>query len=144
MRMLLYVAALVVLAWPTAAQGQSGNLDRVLAEMHAAMGGADAVAAVRTFRAIGTQQRVTPRGTTDSEYAVAVELPDRYALRVTAVDRGVMSVYRHTGFDGDAVIDWYDIPPDLRTSEGGIARRLRMAQRRSEQATAEQRAEQIL
>ena len=63
--MLLYVVALVVLAWPVAAQGQSGNVDRVLAEMHAAMGGADAVAAVRTFRATGTQQRVTPRGTTD-------------------------------------------------------------------------------
>ncbi len=48
MRRLVYVpvlVTLVALAWPVVAHGQGGGAAGVLAEMHAAMGGADAVAA---------------------------------------------------------------------------------------------------
>ena len=146
MRRLIYVpvlVTLVALAWPVVAHGQGGGAAGVLAEMHAAMGGADAVAAVRTLRAVGIRQQVTPRGTTEGDYVVAVELPDRYSLRVMLANRGVMSVFGHTGFDGDAPIQWYDAPPDLRTSEQGLGLRIRRAQRAAEQATADQRTEQL-
>jgi len=102
--------------------GQASDVNQVLADMRAAAGGADRIAAVRTFSAEGTIQRVTPRGTVERTVEIAMALPDKYVARTQLTDQGNMSVYRRLGLNGDGLINETDAPPNLAAA--GVNRRL--------------------
>jgi hypothetical protein len=93
--------------------GQGDEAARVLADARSALGG-DKLAAVRTLTATGRSLRTGPGGNTvENEFELAMELPDKYLLRSVLAAMGNMSVYRHTGFNGDQVIEEIDRPPNL-------------------------------
>lgn len=92
---------------------QAPDAARVLAEMQAALGGTGKVAAVRTLSAKGTIKRVNPRGTTEGETELALELPDKFVTRLQIAGEGPMAVFRISGFNGAGVINETDAPPNL-------------------------------
>ena len=99
-----------------AAQGRDVN--QLLAGARTALGGPK-LEAVKTLTAVGRTVRALPNGTSsESEFEVAVELPDKYLMRSVLAAMGNMSVYRNSGFNGGQVIDEIDRPPSL--SGGGV------------------------
>jgi hypothetical protein len=135
------LVAVIAVAGALAA-GQGRNADDILGGARAALGG-DKLAAVRTLTAVGHTLRANPNGTsTESEFEMALELPDRYRMRSVMVSMGNMTVYRHTGFNGNQVIEEIDRPPNL--SGGNVVIRIQGpggAAVDPEKMTAEQKAE---
>jgi hypothetical protein len=99
-----------------AAQGRDVN--QVLAGARTALGG-QKLEAVRTLTAVGRTVRALPNGTSaESEFEMALELPDKYLMRSVLAAMGNMSVYRNSGFNGGLVIEEIDRPPSL--AGGGV------------------------
>jgi hypothetical protein len=94
-----------------AAQGRDAN--EILARARTALGG-QKLEAVKTLAAVGRTVRALPNGTSaESEFEMALELPDKYLLRSVLAPMGNMSVYRNSGFNGGQVIEEIDRPPSL-------------------------------
>jgi hypothetical protein len=105
--------ALMALAAVGLASSQQKDGNQVMAGVRAALGG-DKLAAVRTLAASGRTLRTGPAGnTTENEFELALELPDKYRLRTAVVALGNMSIYRNSGFNGGQVIEEIDQPPNL-------------------------------
>jgi hypothetical protein len=99
-----------------AAQGRDAS--QLLAEARTALGG-QKLDAVKTLTAAGRTVRALPNGTsTETEFEMALELPDKYLLRSVLAAMGNMSVYRNSGFNGGQVIEEVDRPPSL--AGGGV------------------------
>ena len=114
MRKVMNGLVVAMLAVPALVIGQAGDVNKVLADMKAALGGADKVAAVKTLTAEGRTLRTTAAGTTsENEFELAMELPDKYMMRTVLANMGNMSVYRNAGFNGDGLINLVDQPPSL-------------------------------
>ena len=65
--------------------------------------------------------RISPAGTsTESDFEVAIELPDKFMRRDVVVNMGNMSIYRNSGFNGDGVINEIDAPPQLAGGGGNV------------------------
>jgi hypothetical protein len=99
---------------------QAPDAAKVLADMQAAVGGANKVAAVKTLTATGVLKRVNPRGTVENETELSMELPDKFVTRSRIAGEGAMAIYRMAGFNGEGVINETDAPPNL--NEGMRAR----------------------
>jgi hypothetical protein len=103
--------ALVAAGSMLAAQGRDVN--QVLAGARTALGGPK-LDAVKTLTAVGRTVRALPNGTSaESEFELALELPDKYLMRSVLAAMGNMSVYRMSGFNGGQVIEEIDRPPSL-------------------------------
>ena len=114
MRRNVMSAAMAVIAIEALVAGQGKDVNQVLADARAALGG-DKVATVKTITGVGRTLRTGPAGnTTESEFELALELPDKYLMRSVMVSMGNMSVYRNTGFNGGQVIEEIDRPPNLQ------------------------------
>jgi hypothetical protein len=121
MRRLMNMLVVVMVAGPALVLGQAGDVNKILADMRAALGGADKVAAVKTVTAVGRTQRTNASGTaTESEVELAMELPDKYVTRNAIVNMGTMSVYRNSGFNGNGVINETETPPNLSGGGGPV------------------------
>ncbi len=121
MRQVLNVVMVAMLAVPAVIVGQGGDVTKVLADMKAAIGGADKVAAVRTLTAVGRTLRTNAAGATvENEFELAMELPDKYMVRSVLANMGNMSVYRNAGFNGTGLINLIDQPPMLGGGGGMI------------------------
>lgn len=120
MRKLMNVLVVLV-AGPASVLAQAGDAAKVLADMRAALGGAEKVASIRTLTAIGRSARTNSNGqTTESDLDIAMELPDKYVARTVLANLGSMSVYRNAGFNGDGVINETENPPNLAGGGGMI------------------------
>jgi hypothetical protein len=87
------------------AAGQGRDVNEVLAGARTALGGPK-LAAVKTLTAVGRTVRALPNGTSaESEFEMALDLPDKYLMRSVLAAMGNMSVYRNSGFNGGQVID---------------------------------------
>jgi hypothetical protein len=113
MRKLSGVLTAMMVASAAMVSGQAPDARKVLADMQAALGGVDKVAAVKTLTAKGTIKRVTPRGTTENETELSMALPDKYVTRTVVAGKGSMAVFRNAGFNGDGLISQTDAPPNL-------------------------------
>jgi len=114
MRKLMNALVVAIVAGPALVLGQAGDVSKVLADMKAALGGADKVAAVKTLTATGRTARTSANGTTsESEVELAMELPDKYLMRSVLANMGTMSIYRNAGFNGNGVINETETPPNL-------------------------------
>lgn len=119
MRKLMNVLIVTLVAGPALVLGQAGDVNKVLADMRAALGGADKVAAVKTLTAVGKSARTNSQGaTTEGDLELAMELPDKYVARTVVANMGTMSVYRNSGFNGSGVIDELETPPNLMGGGG--------------------------
>jgi hypothetical protein len=121
MRKLMNVLVVALVAGPALVLGQAGDVNKVLADMRAALGGADKVAAVKTLTAVGKTARTNSQGATvEGELEMALELPDKYVARTMIANMGTMSVYRNAGFNGTGVINEVENPPNLAGGGGMI------------------------
>lgn len=120
MRKVMNGLVVAILAVPALVIGQAGDVNKVLTDMKAALGGADKVAAVKTLTAVGRTLRTNASGTTsENEFELAMELPDKYMMRTVVANMGNMSIYRNAGFNGDGLINLIDQPPSLSGGGGG-------------------------
>jgi hypothetical protein len=120
MRKLMNVLVVTMVAGPALVLGQAGDVNKVLADLRAALGGADKLAAVKTLTAVGRTQRTSPNGTTsEADMELAMELPDKFVMRSVLANMGSMSIYRNAGFNGNGVINETEMPPNL-TGGGGM------------------------
>ena len=141
MRKLMNVLAVALVAGPALVLGQAGDVNKVLADMRAALGGADKVAAVKTLTAVGKTARTNSQGaTTEGELELAMELPDKYVTRSVVVNMGTMSVYRNAGFNGNGVINEVENPPNLSGGGGMIMIRTADGAAPGQTPTPEQKA----
>jgi hypothetical protein len=121
MRKVMNGFVVVMVAVPALVLGQAGDVNKVLADMRAALGGADKVAAVKTMTATGRTLRTNQAGTTsESEFELAMELPDKYMMRSVLANMGQMSIYRNAGFNGNGLINLIDQPPSLGGGGGAM------------------------
>jgi hypothetical protein len=119
---MLGVVVACALAVGTVAAGQGRDVKEILAGARTALG-AQKLEAVKTLTAVGRTTRALPNGTsTESEFEIALELPDKYLMRSVLAAMGNMSVYRNSGFNGGQVIEEIDRPPSL--SGGNIVIRM--------------------
>jgi len=141
MRKVMNVLAVTLVAGPALVLGQAGDVNKVLADMREALGGADKVAAVKSLTAVGMSQRTNPNGaTTEGETELAMELPDKYVSRSVLAALGNMSIYRNSGFNGDGVINEVENPPNLAGGGGMIMIRSASSGAPGGQMTPEQKA----
>jgi hypothetical protein len=105
-----------------AAQGKDAN--QVLADTRTALGG-DKLAALKGLTGNGRILKTSQAGnTTESEFEVALELPDKYLMRSVLAAMGTMSIYRNSGFNGGQAIEEIDRPPNLQTGGGMVMMRV--------------------
>lgn len=141
MRKLMNVLVVALVAGPALVLGQAGDVNKVLADMRAALGGADKVAAVRTLTAVGRSARTNAQGmTTEGDLEIAMELPDKYVARTVLANMGTMSVYRNAGFNGNGVINEVENPPNLAGGGGMIMVRTAGSAGPGQTLTPEQKA----
>jgi hypothetical protein len=141
MRKVMNVLIVALVAGPALVLGQAGDVNKVLADMRAALGGADKVAAVKTLTAVGKSARTNSQGaTTEGDLELAMELPDKYVTRTVIANLGTMSVYRNAGFNGTGVINEVENPPNLHGGGGMIMVRSAGGPAPGQTATPEQKA----
>jgi hypothetical protein len=141
MRKLMNAVVVALVAGPALVLGQAGDVNKVLADMRAALGGADRVAAVKALSAVGKTARTNAQGaTTEGDLELAMELPDKYVTRSVVVNMGTMSVYRNAGFNGNGVINEVENPPNLSGGGGMIMIRTAGEVALGQQPTPEQKA----
>lgn len=123
MRKVFNSFVVMVVAAPVLVLGQGGDAGKVLADMRAALGG-DKVAAVKSMSGAGRTMRTSQSGqSTENEFELVMELPDKYMMRSVIANMGPqMSIYRNAGFNGDGPINLVDTPPNLSGGGGGGVR----------------------
>ena len=105
--------AIALAAAGTIVAGQGRDVNAILAGAQTALGGPK-LAAVKTLTAVGRTVRANASGTsTENEFEMALELPDKYLMRSVVAAMGNMSIYRNSGFNGGQVIEEIDRPPQL-------------------------------
>jgi len=108
--------------------GQERDVNKILAEARAALGGDKKLAAVKTFAATGLSTRVVnDQSTPPTDAELAFELPGKFMTKTVLTMLGTFAITRTSGFDGDAIINVIDQPPSVggnvvvmyRTGPGG-------------------------
>jgi len=113
MKRVLQGAVVAVLAVEALVLGQGADVNRILGEVRAALGG-DKLAAVKSVAIEGRTARVGADGQSQtSDFEMAMELPNKYMKKEAAVSLGSMTLFRRTGFNGDDVIEEMDAPPGM-------------------------------
>ncbi|HEX5217584.1 MAG TPA: hypothetical protein VFV98_19120, partial [Vicinamibacterales bacterium] len=119
MKKLIHTAIVAVLAAEVLVLGQGSDINKVMSDVRAALGGAKS-AEVKTLSAIGRTTRTRSDGTaSEQEFELSLQLPDKYMKRDVLMSMGPTSIYRNTGFNGDGLINLTDTPPSL-ASGGGV------------------------
>lgn len=101
-----------LLAGQALAFGQTGDVNKILADTRAALGGDRKLAAVKTLSATGRQTRVSNNASqAPGDCEIAFELPDKYMKKEVAVVTPMGNITRTSGFNGEASISVIDQPP---------------------------------
>lgn len=114
MKRVMHTAIVSVIAAQVLVIGQGNDVTRVLSELRQALGGAEKLLSVKTLSAEGTITRSLSDGTARANVVeFAFELPDKYVKKdvVGMINGAAMS--RTSGFNGDALIEIMDAPPQL-------------------------------
>jgi hypothetical protein len=114
MKRVMHTAIVSVIAAQVLVIGQGNDATRVLTGLRQALGGAEKLLSVKTLSAEGTITRSMPDGTSRaSRVEFAFELPDKYLKKdVVGMVNGT-ALTRTSGFNGDALIEATDLPPQL-------------------------------
>jgi hypothetical protein len=113
MRVALRLATFGVAMAGTVVIGQ-GDVNKVLGDARQALGGEKKLEALKTITVTGRSVRTLPNGnSSEGDFEMAMELPDKFVRRDVLAAMGNMSVYRISGFNGDGVINEVDTPPQL-------------------------------
>ncbi len=106
------LSALIALVARTGAFAQAGDVNKILADARAALGGEKRLAGVKTFAATGQSTRVMgEQSTPPADAEVAFELPERFMKKDVLANIGSAVITRTSGFNGDTPINIVDQPP---------------------------------
>jgi hypothetical protein len=129
MKRMLSCLALDALGVTTSIAAQAPDVNKVLADARAALGGEKKLTALKTFSATGQSTRVTGNASTPpGDFEMAFELPDRFMRKDVLAIVGPNTITRTSGFNGEATINVIDQPPAMpgmiqirMTGPGGAA-----------------------
>jgi hypothetical protein len=113
MKRAFHSVVLATLAVPVLVLGQAHDVNKVLSDVRAALGG-DNLEAVRTMAVEGTSTRVVSEGESrSSNFEMAFELPDKFVTTNVIGNLNGQDIRRTTGFNGDDLIERTDMPPNM-------------------------------
>jgi len=127
MKRTLQAVVLAVFAAQALVVGQAGEVQRVLGQIRAALGGEAKLSAVKSVAVEGQTLTSNPDGTSaPSDFEMAFELPGpvRFMKKEVFASFGGMHLSRRSGFNGDELIEEVDAPPSMG---GGGVRVMRMS-----------------
>ena len=113
MKRAFHFVLVTVLAAEALVIGQGQDAAKVLADVRAALGGNDKLAAVTGMSIEGRSTRSMGDRTTTNDFEMAIELPDKYVKKEVIAVLGTSNVTRTTGFNGDGLIEIVDTPPAM-------------------------------
>jgi hypothetical protein len=128
MKRTLCCLAIVALGASAPIFGQAPDVNKILADARAALGGEKKLSALKTLAATGQSVRVTANGSSaPTDVEMAFELPDKFMKKDVLALMGNSVITRTSGFNGDQTIDVIDQPPampgmiQIRMGPGGPA-----------------------
>lgn len=121
MKRVMHTAVVALIAAQVLVIGQGNDVTRVVSAIRQALGGAEKLLSVKTLSAEGTITRPLPDGTSRaSRVEFAFELPDKYVKKDTVGMINGAALLRTSGFNGDALIEATDLPPQFSGAGGHI------------------------
>jgi hypothetical protein len=114
MKRTLQAVFLGLLAAQVLVVGQGADAKKVLAEVRAALGGEQALAAVKTLALQGQVTKSRPDGNSmSSDFEMALEHPDKFMKKEVFANIGGTDLKRRSGFNGNDAIEEMDAPPSM-------------------------------
>jgi len=114
MKKTIQAVFLTLLAAQVLVVGQGADAKKIVADIRAALGGEDKLAALKTIAVEGQVSKVVNENTSaGSDFELAIELPGKYMKREVFANIGGMQLKRRVGFSGKDVIEEMDTPPSM-------------------------------
>ena len=120
------VVAMVAVEALVVGQGVDvGKVAGVVAAARQALGGSASGPTIKSLTATGRVVRARSDGSTsESDFEIALQLPDKYMKRDVLAAIGDITLYRHSGFNGDTLINATDAPPGMSAGATGGGMRI--------------------
>jgi hypothetical protein len=114
MKKTIQAVFLTLLAAQVLVVGQGADAKKIVADIRAALGGEEKLAALKTIAVEGQVSKVVNESTSaGSDFELAIELPGKYMKREVFANLGGMQLKRRVGFSGKDVIEEMDTPPSM-------------------------------
>jgi hypothetical protein len=114
MKKTIQAVFLTLLAAQVLVVGQGADAKKIVADIRAALGGDEKLAALKTIAVEGQVSKVVNESTSaGSDFELAIELPGKYMKREVFANLGGMQLKRRVGFSGKDVIEEMDTPPSM-------------------------------
>lgn len=114
MKKTIQAVFLTLLAAQVLVVGQGADVKKIVADIRAALGGEEKLAALRTIAVEGQVSKVVNESTSaGSDFELAIELPGKYMKQEVFANLGGMQLKRRVGFNGKDVIEDMDAPPSM-------------------------------
>ena len=114
MKKTIQAVFLALLAAQVLVVGQGADAKKIVADIRAALGGEEKLAALKTIAVEGQVSKVVNESTSaGSDFELAIELPGKYMKREVFANLGGMQLKRRVGFSGKDVIEEMDTPPSM-------------------------------
>jgi hypothetical protein len=114
MKKTIQAVFLTLLAAQVLVVGQGADARKIVADIRAALGGEEKLAALRTIAAEGQVSKVINENTSaPSDFELAIELPGKYMKREVFANISGMQLKRRVGFNGNELIEDMDTPPAM-------------------------------
>ena len=114
MKKTIQAVFLTLLAAQVLVVGQAADAKKIVADLRAALGGEDKLAALKTIAVEGQVSKVMNETTSaGQDFELAIELPGKYMKREVFANIGGMQLKRRVGFNGKDVIEDMDTPPAM-------------------------------
>jgi hypothetical protein len=88
-------------------------MKRVLADVRAALGGEEKLAAVKSIAAEGRSTKSSGGQSQANDFEMSIELPDKFVKKEVIGVMGSSTLTRTTGFNGNGLIELIDTPPSM-------------------------------
>jgi len=114
MKKTIQAVFLTLLAAQVLVVGQGADAKKIVADIRAALGGEEKLAALKTIVVDGQVIKVLNESTSaGSDFQLAIELPGKYMKQEVFANLGGMQLKRRVGFNGKDVIEDMDAPPSM-------------------------------
>ncbi|HVQ43105.1 MAG TPA: hypothetical protein VMS54_12890 [Vicinamibacterales bacterium] len=114
MKKTIQAVFLTLLAAQVLVVGQGADAKKIVADIRAALGGEEKLAALKTIAVEGQVSKVVNENTSaGSDFELAIELPGKFMKREVFANIGGMQLKRRTGFNGSDAIEEMDAPPSM-------------------------------
>ncbi len=114
MKRMLCRLALVMFAIGVPVAGQAQDVNKVLADARAALGGEKKLSSLKTLTATGQSVSVRDnKSSAPTDVEMALEMPDKFMKKDVMMVVNTSAITRTSGFNGDQPINIIDQPPSM-------------------------------